>query len=184
MTSFDFSFFLLSVPLSIFSFIFLSIPPWTCMERLLPCVRVGAKSGDMVVHKTELCCLSSGCLQFNGAKQHLQGSTLRAEEGQTPSLISSNDTVGFCLFRAAFAAYGGSRLGIQSELLLPAYVRATAMLDPSHNSGLFWPLPEFLVLGPVFPSCQHHLCHHSHHCEHHNYLWKVYYLPGTFVDTV
>ena len=40
---------------------------------------------------------------------------------------------GFCLlFRATPVVYGGSQVGVQSELKLPAYTTATAMQDPSH----------------------------------------------------
>ena len=36
----------------------------------------------------------------------------------------------FLLFRAAPAAYGGSQVRVESELQLPAYTTATAVLDP------------------------------------------------------
>ena len=42
----------------------------------------------------------------------------------------------FCLFRATPAAYGSSRLGVESELQLPAYTTVAAMRDPSHICDL------------------------------------------------
>ena len=48
----------------------------------------------------------------------------------------------FLLFRALPAAHGGSRLGVKSELQLPAKATATAMWDPSCVCNLHpssWP---------------------------------------------
>ena len=53
-------------------------------------------------------------------------------------------------FRAAPVAYGGSRLGVQLELQLPAYATATATRDLSHICNLryrsVWQPP---VLNPL-----------------------------------
>ena len=43
----------------------------------------------------------------------------------------------FLLFRATLMAYGGSRLGVKSELWLLAYTTATVMRDPSHVCHLY-----------------------------------------------
>ena len=41
------------------------------------------------------------------------------------------------------------RLGVQSELQLPAYTRATAMLDPCHINNLHHSSWEFWILNPL-----------------------------------
>ena len=44
----------------------------------------------------------------------------------------------FLLFNTAHIAYGSSRLGVESELQLPAYATATAaMMDPGHVCSLY-----------------------------------------------
>ena len=56
----------------------------------------------------------------------------------------------FYFFRATPAAYESSRLGVESELQLPAYATATAMPDTSHIFDLHhssWPRWIFNPLG-------------------------------------
>ena len=48
------------------------------------------------------------------------------------SLIPVFFLFSFPLVRATPEVYGGPRLGVQSELQLPAYTTATAMWDPSY----------------------------------------------------
>ena len=43
----------------------------------------------------------------------------------------------FCFFRATLMAYGISRLGIESELQIPAYTTAGATPDPSCIFNLY-----------------------------------------------
>ena len=44
-------------------------------------------------------------------------------------------------------AYGGSRLGVESELQLPAYATATAMQDPSGICDLHHSSPQRQILN-------------------------------------
>ena len=55
----------------------------------------------------------------------------------------------FFFFRATPMAYGGSRLGVESELQLPAYTTATAMGDPSHVFDLYHSLWQCQILNPL-----------------------------------
>ena len=55
----------------------------------------------------------------------------------------------FWLFRATLEAYGGSRLGVESELQLPAYTTATAMWDPSRVCDLHHSSQQRWVLNPL-----------------------------------
>ena len=55
----------------------------------------------------------------------------------------------FLPFRAALMAYGGSRLGVQSELQLLAYARATATPDPSHVCNLHHGSRQRQILNPL-----------------------------------
>ena len=55
----------------------------------------------------------------------------------------------FVPFRAAPAAYGSSWAGVKSELQLPAYTTATAMLDPGHTFDLCCSLWPCQILNPL-----------------------------------
>ena len=58
--------------------------------------------------------------------------------GETVNKISLGFVLFVCflLFRATPVAYGSSRPGVESELLLLAYATATAMWDPSQVCDL------------------------------------------------
>ena len=55
----------------------------------------------------------------------------------------------FLLFRAAPMAYGVSRLGVESELQLPAYTTATATPDTSHVCNLHHSSWQHQILNPL-----------------------------------
>ena len=55
----------------------------------------------------------------------------------------------FCLFRAAPVAYGVPRLGVESELELPAYTTTSATWDPSHVCNLHHSSWECWILNPL-----------------------------------
>ena len=55
----------------------------------------------------------------------------------------------FCLLSATSEAYGGSQLGVKSELQLPAYTTATAMPDPSLVCDLHHCLRQRQILNPL-----------------------------------
>ena len=55
----------------------------------------------------------------------------------------------FAFSRADPTAYGGSRLGVESELLLPAYARATTMRDPSLVFDLHHSSRQHGILNPL-----------------------------------
>ena len=55
----------------------------------------------------------------------------------------------FLLFRAAPVAYGGSQLGVESELHLTAYATDTAMQDPSHICDLHHSSQQRRIVNPL-----------------------------------
>ena len=56
----------------------------------------------------------------------------------------------FLLFlRSTLVAYGNSRLGVKSELQLPAYTTATAIQDPSHVCNLYHSSRQHQILNPL-----------------------------------
>ena len=58
----------------------------------------------------------------------------------------------FCLFAISWAdpvAYGGFRLGVESELQPPAYARATAMWAPSLICNLHYSSQQSQILNPL-----------------------------------
>ena len=55
----------------------------------------------------------------------------------------------FCFFRAALVVYGVPRLGVESELELPAYTTASATWDPSHVCNLHHSSWEYWILNPL-----------------------------------
>ena len=46
-------------------------------------------------------------------------------------------------------AYGVLRLGVESELQLPAYTTAVAMPDPSHVCNLHHSSQQYQILNPL-----------------------------------
>ena len=53
------------------------------------------------------------------------------------------------MFRATPAAYGSPRLGVKSELLLPAYATATAMWDMNHRCDLHHSSQQCWILNQL-----------------------------------
>ena len=65
------------------------------------------------------------------------------------SFFFSSPPYFFCLFRATPTDIEVPRLGVQLELLLPAFATATATLDPSHICDLYHSSWQCRILSPL-----------------------------------